>query len=213
MSKFAEVLKGLELTDEQVEGITKAMGENKLYIASEENLDVRYGKLKTDHDGVKSEYEKAQALIAELQKGNKGNEDLQAKVTQYEQELAQAREENVKVKTEAAVQLALRDAGAEDIDYLTFKLNDLGEIKLSEDGKVEGLEDKLQELKTKYPTQFANDGEGDKGGKKYDPKKLTDGDDAPTVSKEQFEAMPYKARIELHKDNPELYAELTGKTN
>lgn len=210
--KFQEVLKSIEgMTDEQIEAISKAMIDNKVYTASEENLDVRYGKLKTDHDGIKGEYEKAQGLIAELQKGNKGNEELQAKVAQYEQELAAVREENIKVKTESAIQLALRDAGAEDTDYLTFKLNELGEIKITDDGKIEGIEDKINDLKTKYPTQFANDGEGDtKGGKKYDPKAIGEGDDTPTVTKEQFNTMGYKARVELKNDNPELYAELAG---
>lgn len=41
-----ELLKAQNLTDEQVKGILDAMKENKIYTASEENLDVRYGKLK-----------------------------------------------------------------------------------------------------------------------------------------------------------------------
>ena len=43
-----EVLKAQNLTDEQVKGILDAMKQNKIFTASEENLDVRYGKLKTD---------------------------------------------------------------------------------------------------------------------------------------------------------------------
>jgi CRISPR/Cas system CSM-associated protein Csm2 small subunit len=43
-----ELLKAQNLTDEQVKGILDAMKQNKIYTASEENLDVRYGKLKTD---------------------------------------------------------------------------------------------------------------------------------------------------------------------
>ena len=47
-----ELLKAQNLTDEQVKGILDAMKQNKIYTASEENLDVRYGKLKTDHDAM-----------------------------------------------------------------------------------------------------------------------------------------------------------------
>ena len=39
-----ELLKAQNLTDEQVKGILDAMKQNKIYTASEENLDVRYGK-------------------------------------------------------------------------------------------------------------------------------------------------------------------------
>ena len=47
-----ELLKAQNLTDEQVKGILDAMKQNKIYTASEENLDVRYGKLKTEHDAM-----------------------------------------------------------------------------------------------------------------------------------------------------------------
>ena len=51
-----ELLKAQNLTDEQVKGILDAMKQNKIYTASEENLDVRYGKLKTDHDATDIDY-------------------------------------------------------------------------------------------------------------------------------------------------------------
>ena len=51
--------------------------------ASEENLDVRYGKLKTDHDAMIAKDAESQKLIAELQKATKGQEDVQTKITEY----------------------------------------------------------------------------------------------------------------------------------
>ena len=48
---FNEILKSNNITDEIIEAIVAAMKENKIFTASEENLDVRYGKLKTDHEG------------------------------------------------------------------------------------------------------------------------------------------------------------------
>lgn len=79
-----ELLKAQNLTDEQVKGILDAMKQNKIYTASEENLDVRYGKLKTDHDAMVAKDAESQKLIAELQKATKGQEDVQTKITEYE---------------------------------------------------------------------------------------------------------------------------------
>ena len=79
-----ELLKAQNLTDEQVKGILDAMKQNKIYTASEENLDVRYGKLKTDHDAMVAKDAESQKLIAELQKATKGQEGIQTKITEYE---------------------------------------------------------------------------------------------------------------------------------
>ena len=78
-----EVLKAQNLTDEQVKGILDAMKQNKIYTASEENLDVRYGKLKTDHDAMVAKDAESQKLIADLQKATKGQEAVQNKITDY----------------------------------------------------------------------------------------------------------------------------------
>ena len=80
-----ELLKAQNLTDEQVKGILDAMKQNKIYTASEENLDVRYGKLKTDHDAMVAKDAESQKLIAELQKATKGQEDVQTKIQSMKQ--------------------------------------------------------------------------------------------------------------------------------
>ena len=42
-----EILKAKGISDETVADILAAMKENKIFTAGEENLDIRYGKLKT----------------------------------------------------------------------------------------------------------------------------------------------------------------------
>ena len=64
--------------------VQEEMKANKIFTASEENLDVRYGKLKTDHEGVTKQLGEANTLIEELKKANKGNEGIQQKVADYE---------------------------------------------------------------------------------------------------------------------------------
>ena len=56
---------------------------------------------------------------------------------------------------------ALLESGCKDIDYISFKLKEKGELSLDEAGKVKGMDDKLAALKTQYPTQF----ESSKGGR------------------------------------------------
>ena len=130
-----EILKAKGLDDEAIKATIGEMKQNKIFTAGEENLDVRYGKLKTDHETTTSELEKANGLIAELKKANTGNEELQGKVTTYESEIATLKAENLAIKTDAALKVALFDAGAKasDIDYLIFKAKEKGDVKIGDE--------------------------------------------------------------------------------
>ena len=90
-----EILKSQGLTEEQVEKIVGEMKQNKIFTASEENLDVRYGKLKTDHDALTQKASESEKLIAELQKASKDNEGIQAKIVNMKQQSRQ-RMQNLK---------------------------------------------------------------------------------------------------------------------
>lgn len=168
----------------------------------------KYDSLQALLDGKTTELDTANGLIAELKKGTKGNEDLQGKITGYEEQVAQLQAELEKTKLENAIQLALRDAKAVDPDYLAFKLREkysADELKLDENGKVKGMDDKLAGLKTQFPAQF----EGS-GSKKVIENKLPDeqgGGDS--VTKDDFAKMSYQERLKLFNENPDTYAELT----
>lgn len=204
-----EILKSQGLTDEQIEKVTGEMKQNKIFISGEENLDIRYGKLKTDHDSLQKQYGEATTLIEELKKGSKGNEDLQKKITAYEQQVTALQDELKQTKVESAIKVALLSAKAKDVDYLTFKLKEKGELVLDDQGNIKGLDDMLAGLKTQFPTQFETDSQ-----KKIDEKKLPEGDDSKKVSQEEFNKMGYQDRLKLFNDNPDLYNELSGnKTN
>lgn len=206
---FTDVLKSLKLTDEQITQITSAMKENKIFTAGEENLDVRYGKLKADHDALVTKDTESQKLIQELQKATKDNEGIQSKIAGYESTIKQQAEELAKAKIESELKINLLSAGAKssDIDYLIFKMSTDKEFKaeLGDDGKIKGLDDKIKGLKTQFPNQFESLTE-----KKFEEKKLEDTNrDENKVTKEQFSKMGYKSKLELKQTNPDLYAELT----
>ena len=200
-----EIMKAKGISEDIIQAVQEDMKTNKVFTASEENLDIRYGKLKTDHDSKLAELAEANNLINELKKNNKGNEGLQQKVTDYEAKIAQLQEENAKIKLDSAIKIELLANKALDVDYLTFKLKEKGELELDEQGKIKGWDDKLAGLKTQFPTQFES-----AGGKKYEEHKLPDKQDGgDAITKEAFQKMGYQDRVKLYNENPAAYAELT----
>ena len=83
-----------------------------------------YDALQVQLDGKTTELDTANGVIAELKKGTKGNEELQGKITTYENTVAQLQAELAKTRLDNAIQLALRDAKAVDPDYLAYKLHE-----------------------------------------------------------------------------------------
>lgn len=137
-----------ENKDKQVKLADLGTGE---YVSSE-----KYKSLETDKGSVAEQLKTAQGLIEELKKGTSKDEGLQGKIGEYETKVADLEAENLKLKTESALKVALLDAGAKpsDMDYLLFKVGQNGEVKLGDDGKVKGQEELIAGLKTSCPSQF-----------------------------------------------------------
>jgi hypothetical protein len=198
---LAELLKAKGIDDGIIKTILEEMKSNKIFTASEENLDVRYGKLKADHDSVIKERDEGKALIAELQKSNKGNEALQQQVSEYEAKMAQIQAELEQTKLDAAIKVELLAAKTLDVDYMTFKLKENGELVLDENGKIKGWDDKIAALKTQFPTQFET-----ASNKNIIENKLPGGDNADGgLTKESLLKKPYAERMKIFNENPEAY--------
>ena len=165
-----ELLKESGLTDEQIKTISEKMKENKIFTSSEENLDIRYGKLKTDHEGLTKQYTEAQTLIEELKKSSKGNEGLQTKLAEYEAKITELQKELADEKLASAIKVGLLSEKATDIDYLTFKLKESGELELDDKEQIKGWSDKVDGLKKRFPNQFESASKN-----KIVPNKLNDG--------------------------------------
>lgn len=198
-----EILKASGLTEDQIKTITDQMKENKIFTSSEENLDIRYGKLKTDHEGLTKQYSEAQTLIEELKKSSKGNEGLQTKVAEYEAKVAELQKELNDEKLASAIKVGLLSEKATDIDYLTFKLKEGGELELDEKGEVKGLKDKMDDLKKRFPNQFESTTQ-----KKIEPNKLQNGHDDNVLTKESILKKPYAERVEIYQKDPEAYNQI-----
>lgn len=150
----------------------------------------KYDGLSEQLTGKQSELDKANGLIAELQKATKGNEDLQGKISTYETQVADLQAQLTENKLKSAIKVALLSEKAVDVDYLTFKLNEKlkekGEkLELDENDNIKGWDSQLEGLKTQFPTMFEA---GQK--KKIDENKLPDGDpDNKTEPKSLEEAL------------------------
>lgn len=203
---LTEILKAKGVSEEVITSVLEDMKANKIYTAGEENLDVRYSKLKADHDGLTQQYTEANNLIAELKKSNKGNEDLQQKITDYEGQVAQLQAELAQNKLDSAIKIELLSSKALDVDYLAFKLKEKGELELDEQGKIKGWNDKLAALKTQFPTQFASEGK-----KIFADSSLPSWNSGETVTLEQFRKMGVEERSKLKAENEDLYNQYKGK--
>ncbi len=156
---IAEILKAQGLDDKAVQSVLDAMKANKIFTASEENLDIRYGKLKSQQESTAGQLSEAQKLIEQLKQQTAGQEDLHGKVMEYEARIAQMQQEMAQTKLDAALRYALQESKAADPDYMIYKLKEKGELSLDDEGKIKGWDDKLAGLKMQFPTQFVGDGQ------------------------------------------------------
>ena len=159
----------------------------------------KYNALEGEKNGIQSQLTEAQQLIADLKKSNKGDETLQQKVTEYEGKITNLEAELQQTKIENAIQLVIRDEKGLDADYLTFKLKEMGEISLDENGKINGIDEKISTLKTQFPAQF------EQGTKNVIPNKLPTNETPSGYTKSDILKMPYNERARLLEDNPDAY--------
>ena len=209
---ISEIFKGNGISDDVSAKILEAMKANGIYLSAEENIDVRYGKLKTQHDTVSSQLKEANGTIEALKQSNAGNEELQKKVTEYEQTMLSMQTQLEQVKRDAALQVKLHEANATDVNYMTFCLNeklkkDGKALELDESGDIKGWDDLLSGLQTQFPT-FFDSAKGKDGLTVYEPAKLKKSDENRNPTREEFKNMDYNQRVALKNENPELFKQL-----
>ena len=195
-----EILKNSGLSDEQIKTVLDSMNENKIFTSSEENLDIRYNKLKGEHDNMSNQYKEAQTLIEELKKSSKGNEGLQNKVAEYESKIQELSNQLKEEKLASAIKVGLLSEKATDIDYLTFKLKEAGELEMDEKEQIKNWSNKIDELKKKFPNQFESTIQ-----KQIEVNSLNKGDKDNVITKDTIKRMPYKERVELYQKDPDGY--------
>lgn len=216
---LSELLKQVfNATDEQLSNLEAAMKSNNIFTASQENLDIRYDKVKQENAAILQERDAANNTIAELKAAAKGQADMQNIISNHEQTIAKLTSELEKTKIDSAIRVALMSENAVDVDYLTYKLNeklkgDNETLTLDDNGHIKDWANKLEGLKTQFPTMF----EAGKGtGNDYevvDPLALRKGKGTDAPTPEAFKNMTYEQRVELKKQNENLYRQLRNNNN
>ena len=202
---FNDILKSQNLTDEQINNITAKMKEEKIYTTSLENADERYTKLKGQKADLDEQIKTANTTIEGLKKSNKDNEALQQAIQDHETTIENLKKESAQKDFNYALDSALKDNKCKNAKALKALL-DLDNIKFNE-GKLEGLEGQLNALKESdgYLFDTSNPAPGNTGGTGNHPRV---GGGAGAVTKEQFNKMTYKERVDLFNSNKELYDQL-----
>lgn len=208
---LAEILKSQGLNDDQIGTVMAEMKQHKIFTANEENLDIRYSKLKGDHDTLTAQHKELQALFEQAKAGTKDNEALQSRFVEAERKIEQLQKERDEARLDAAMDRALMKAGAKaaDFDYLKFQWHKKGEISLDENGEVKGVDDAVSAMKTQFPANF----ETAQSSVQVDANPLPQSDtNRPGITAEEFAKMGYQSRLKLKQDQPEVYAQMTGKS-
>ena len=195
-----ELLAAQGIQEDVIAKIEAAMKEAKIFTAGEENLDIRYSKLKGQHDELVPKFDEATKLIEQLKKGG-DKADLEKKVADYETQLAQMKADGEKAQLDSALKFALLAGRAkpDDVDYLIFKLRGSDEeIKLNKDGTVKGFDTMLTQLKAAHPANF----EGAPDGKppKPLPNPLPKDDKPPAGNEPKTLAEALQQRYEPQKE-------------
>jgi hypothetical protein len=156
---FKELLLGQGFSAEQVETTLASMKENKIFTASQENLDVRYEKLKTKHDDLNTQVATANKTIEDLKTSNGDNQTLQSALEKYKtdyealQKDSEAKVRNITIDTH--IKNLMKEHKVKDkYDELLMSKIDKAALQLDDKGSVIGLEDVFTGLKTDYADLF-----------------------------------------------------------
>lgn len=165
----------------------------------------KYESLEADLNSKNAELLSANALIEEMKKATNGNEELQGKIASYETTISDLQAQLQKTQLENELKVALLEAKAMDIDYLTYKMRESNqELKLDENGKIGGIEAMITSLKTQFPNQFETSSK--KIIQEHKLEKEENGSNS--ITKEEFSKMGYNERNKLFQEDRALYDEL-----
>lgn len=166
---FKELLKKLNLTDEQITSIETEMAKEKIYITSLEKADERYSKLKADKENLDTQLKTANDTIEDLKKNSSNNEELKKKLEDYEKDKKKQEQDYKEKVKELALENELIKVNVNSVKSAKAEL-DMTKIIYDEEKKTFiGLSEQVESLETEMPWLFKSESKVQK--KKYNPKK------------------------------------------
>lgn len=197
MALTRKLLKGMGLTDEQVDTIIEA------HTDTVDGLKADVSKYKTDAEKLSDVQKELDDLKAKGDDGWKDKHDkLKGEFDQYKTDV-QAKETHSK-KVEA-YRTILKDAGLSEKGIeKAIKYAEWGKIELAEDGKVANANDHIKAVKEEWAEYVTTT---TTTGAKTSTPPANNGNSG--VTKEDFQKMSYKDRLQIYNENPDLYNQLT----
>ena len=107
---------------------------------------------KDQYNNVSESLKEANGTIKTLEGKVQDNPEVQKELDSYKAKAEQLETENKQLVINQQVSNTLRDAGAKDIEYATFKL---GSLELDKEGNVKDLESKVKDLQSNSPDHFS----------------------------------------------------------
>lgn len=164
--------------------------------------------------GKEADNKTLRETLESLKKGNVDADTIKQKLADVEKQLKESQEREAETLLKYALRDALREAKVKDVGYMEYlitqKLKDEGKtLELDESEHIKGWDDILSGMKTQKPDQFEKSG----NSVQVVANPLQTGDDRPGVTSDEFAKMGYQSRLKLKQEQPEVYAELSGKTN
>lgn len=151
---------------------------------------------------VKAELEKQPATKAENVKDSEEYKSLKADFDKYKAEVA---EKETKAAKEAAYRAILKDANLSEKGIeKAIKYADWDKIELDENGKLKGANDHIKAVREEWAEYVTTT---TTTGAKTSTPPANNGNSG--VTKEDFQKMSYKDRLQIYNENPDLYNELT----
>lgn len=202
-------LEALGLTKEQIDSVMGINGNDiekvkKKVTELENETETLRGQIKdrdkqlNDLKNSKEDLEGLKIQIETLQNENKAKDD------QYKAEIKS-------LKVNSAVETALTGAKAKNLTAVKALLKDLDKAELLEDGTVKGLKEQIEALKKANDSKFLFDIETapqtPKGATPASSPKAS----ATGITREQFNKMGYRDRLELFNNDPTTYNSLMGE--
>lgn len=194
------------LGEELYNQVSKKIGDKKLILNDGSFVPKnRFNEVNELKNNLQEQLTERDNQLKELSKSVKGNEDLLLQIKELQnanKETTETYEKKIRdLRLDNEIKLKLKESKAIYEDLLIEKF-DRDKLIINEDGTVEGLDEQLAALQTTYKGMF---GEKQIGG--HVPNRQTTS--SKSISKEQFNSMSYKERVDLFNTNPALYKQLT----
>ena len=172
--------------------------------------------LKEERDNFKKDAEKLPDIQKQLDKANEklakngdgetvAKEDYDKLKKEYDDYKADITAKNTRTEKENAFRELLKSVGVSEKRLnAIIKVSDIDGLELDKDGKIKDAEKHTETIKSEWADFIETT--TTKGAKTANPP-ANNGNSG--VTKEDFQKMSYKDRLQIYNENPDLYNELT----